>query len=163
MGFNQLGNLRILLVDDEQLIVRLVNDVLTHLGFNALTICRNGLEGMEQARQQNFDMIITDWRMPDIEGIELIQFIRRSGECPNPRVPIIMLTGNTETSYILRARDAGVTEYMIKPFSAQELARRIKVIIERPRRFVESPNYVGPDRRWHNVPIPKGNERRAAA
>jgi len=157
---NRLKNIRILLVDDERLILRLVTDVLSHLGFTSVTVCHSGTEAAEKIRTDLFDIVITDWRMPDMQGIDLIRFIRNSPESPCQRIPIILLTGNTGTNYIFEARDAGVTEYMIKPFSAQQLVRRIKAIIERPKSYVEAPTYRGPNRRFHDIGTPEGVERR---
>ena len=151
MTSNRLSQIRVLLVDDEMQILRLVRDVLMELGFQDITLAHDGREGIAFAKTQRFDFIITDWRMPDIEGIELIRFVRSSPESLSPRVPIIMLSGNTEATYVLQARDAGVNEYVIKPFTAEQLVRRLRAIIEKPRSFVEAPKYRGPNRRWHEV------------
>lgn len=160
MPYKRLKKIRILIVDDEKLILRLITDVLNHLGFKSITTALTGKDAMEKIRNEEFDFIITDWRMPDIKGIDLIHFIRSSGECTYPRVPIILLTGNTGSNYIVQARDAGVTEYMIKPFSAQQLVKHIKSIIENPRSFVDAPSYRGPNRRFHNAPTPHNIDRR---
>ena len=150
MPYKRLKNIRILLIDDEVLVLRLVTDVLAHLGFTDVTTAETGSDALALICAHEYDIVITDWRIPDCEGIDLIKFIRTSEQCSYPQVPIILLTGNTGTNYILRARDAGVTEYMIKPFSAQQLVRRIKSIVEKPRPFVEAPSYFGPNRRFHN-------------
>ncbi len=163
MTAGQLSSINILLVDDEKQILKLVSDVLRHLGFSEITIAHNGRDAVEQISQKRFDFIITDWRMPDMEGIDLVRFVRRSPLCKMPRIPIIMLTGNSEAPYILRARDEGVTEYMIKPFSAHELVKRIRSIIEKPRSFIDSPRYKGPNRRWHDVPHSEQERRKRAA
>ncbi len=157
---NRLETLQLLLVDDERQMRRLLSDVLDHLGFKSLTIANGGLEAIKLASEQPFDFIITDWRMPDIEGIELVRFVRFNVNCKSPRVPIIMLSGNTEMHYVYEARDAGVNEYVIKPFSAGQLVRRIRTIIERPRCFIETTTYRGPNRRWRTLPIRYGTDKR---
>ena len=159
----KLQDIRILIADDDKLILRLITDVLNHLGFSDTTHANTGREAINLIKRQKFDFVITDWRMPDLEGIGLIQFIRSSGECPSPRIPIILLTGNAGSNYIYQARDAGVTEYMIKPFSAQQLVRRIKAIIENPRSFIEAPSYNGPNRRFHDTEFLHEIDRRQKA
>jgi len=163
LPYKRLSSIKVLLIDDEPLILRLITDVMKHLGFNDIITASNGKNAIEKIRANNFDFIITDWRMPDTKGIDLINLIRSSEICNYPRVPIILLTGNTGSNYILQARDAGVTEYMIKPFSVQQLVRRIKSIIENPRSFIDAPLYKGPNRRFHNAKIPINDDRRKAA
>lgn len=160
MAVNRLGDIRILLVDDEKQILTLVSDVLSHLGFRDITKAMTGRMGMELVAKQKFDFIITDWRMPDAEGIDLVRFIRNDSKSLSPHVPVIMLSGNTEAHYILEARDAGVNEYVIKPFTAEQIVKRLRAIIERPRSYIEAPRYRGPNRRWHRVTSPHGAERR---
>lgn len=157
---NQLEKLQVLIADDEKMFLRLVYDVLKQLGFRHITVAHSGRKAIELASSQPFDFIISDWRMGDLDGIDLIRFVRSSGEALNPRVPIILLTGNTEAHYVLTARDAGVNEYVIKPFTAEQLVKRIRSIIEKPRRFIDAPTYKGPDRRYHNIPPPNGVDRR---
>lgn len=160
MASSRLSDIKILLVDDEKQIVRLVTDVLTHLGFDSITTASTGAQAAELLRRTRYDFMITDWRMPEMQGIDLIRFVRTSPECKCPRMPVIMLSGNTEAHYILTARDAGVNEYVIKPFSANDLVRRIRAIIETPRSYVEAPRYRGPNRRWHDVPLMYEADRR---
>jgi len=149
MADNRLSQIRVLLVDDEMQILRLVSDVLTQFGFKDITMAHNGREAIELISKQRFDFIITDWRMPEVEGIDVIKFVRTAPESPAKRVPIIMLSGNTEATYVIQARNAGVNEYVIKPFTAEQLIKRLRAIIENPRSFVDAPNYHGPSRRWH--------------
>lgn len=157
---NRLEDLQLLLVDDEKQMSRLLSDVLGNLGFKDFTIANDGQAAIDFVKERTFDFIVTDWRMPNVEGIELVRFVRFNARCRCPHVPIIMLSGNTELRYICEARDAGVNEYVIKPFSASQLVRRIKSIIERPRCFVETMTYHGPNRRWHNTPIRYTDDRR---
>jgi DNA-binding response OmpR family regulator len=158
-----LHNINVLIVDDERLIQRLVYDVVKKLGFHAVSVANSGRRAMEMVGRQKFDFIITDWRMQDLDGIDVINFVRKAEESTCPEAPIILLTGNTEAHYVMRARDAGVNEYVLKPFSAEKLAGRIRCIIERPRSFIESREYRGPDRRRLDKGVPKGNERRKRA
>lgn len=159
-NLGQLQTLQVLIVDDEKMMQRLVYDVLSRLGFRQITIANSGRQAIQILSKQPVDFVVTDWRMKDLDGIDLIEFVRGSPESLCPRIPIILLTGNTEAHYVLRARDAGVNEYLIKPFSAEQLVRRIRSIIEKPRSFIETRTYKGPDRRHRQIGPPGGVERR---
>ncbi|MDP6804251.1 MAG: response regulator [Rhodospirillales bacterium] len=94
----------------------------------------------------NPDIIITNWEMPKLDGIKLIRMIRDPKESPNPYVPIIMVSAYSEVNRVIQARDAGVSEFLAKPISAQLLYERIATTIEHPRPFVKSESFFGPDR-----------------
>ena len=80
-------------------------------------------------------------------GIQLVDYIRHSSESLDRLLPVIMLTARSEPEYVTEARDKGVTEFLGKPFNVDSLYRRIASVIARPRAFVNSPEYFGPDRR----------------
>jgi len=160
MHNRHLEKLKVLVVDDEKTILGIVNDVLDKLGFRNVAVAKSGRKAKEMIAKEKFDFMITDWRMDDIDGIELVRFARTSPESANPTLPIIMLTGNTEAHEVMTARDAGIDVYLIKPFSAEQLVKRIRAIIEHPREFVFSRNFTGPSRRYHKEPPPGGVERR---
>jgi two-component system chemotaxis response regulator CheY len=160
MRNNQLGDFQVLIVDDERTIQRLVMNVLQSLGFKDITAASSGRQAIALLSKQKFDFIITDWRMDDMDGADIIRFVRQSPDSPHPMTPIIMLTGNTEAHYVKTALALGVNGYLIKPFAADQLVRRIRAVIENPRQFVISPNYRGPSRRHTDKGPPKGGERR---
>lgn len=118
-------------------------------------------EAFRSFRKKNQDIIITDWLDNPDSGISLTRQIRTDPHSPNIYVPIIMTAGSGHLSRVLRARDAGISEYLVKPFAANDLAIRITRIIERPRPFAVSDTYVGPDRRVKDLPI-EGPDRRKA-
>ena len=157
---SDLHNLNILVVDDERLIQNLVYGVLASLGFTNVSVVNSGRKALDQIAQKKFDFIITDWRMDDIDGIEVVHHVRKSQKPPLCNTPIIMLTGNSEAHYVKTAISAGVNGYLIKPFSAEQLVKRIRTVIEEPRDFVISKNFTGPDRRRFNQAPPEGAERR---
>ncbi len=158
MPTNGLKNVRILIADDQRLIRKLVLNILESFGFQDITVSQSGSEAIELLRQQEFDLIITDWRMGDLDGIDVLRHVRNSSHAPN--TPIIFLTGNAEFGDVAEARDAGVNEYLIKPFTAKELINRVRSVIERPRSFVMAPTYRGPDRRRRVAPPPVDQDRR---
>ena len=157
---NQLGTFQVLVVDDEKMMHKLVCNVLNSLGFQDIVTATSGRKAIELLTKQKFDFIITDWRMRDLDGIDIVRFMRTSPDAAHPTTPIIMLTGNTEAHYVLTALNAGINGYLIKPFSAEQLVRRIRSVIENPRPFIIAPTYKGPDRRHTNKQPPGGVERR---
>ena len=84
------------------------------------------------------DLIITNWEMEPMNGIEFAQNVRNSGEDADPFVPIIMLSEHSTLAHVIEARDAGITEYVTKPFSAKSLISRIQTVINTPRPFVRT-------------------------
>jgi len=160
MHTDKLRNFKVLIVDDEHMIQNLVHGVLTSLGFSNISIANSGRKAQSLIAKNDFDFIITDWRMDDLDGIDIINFVRGTKKPPLCNTPIIMLTGNTEAYYVKAAIDAGVTSYLIKPFTAEQLVKRIRAVIESPRDFIISRNYTGPDRRHIAHPPPNGKDRR---
>jgi DNA-binding response OmpR family regulator len=161
MADARLRKIHILLVEDDRMMQKLVRSMLEVVGFNHIHIADDGTAGIDHMRQQEMDIIICDWKMQPMDGLSFVNFIRNSEDSPNRYVPIIMLTGRGEQVDVERARDAGVTEYLVKPFSVNSLFERLKQVIENPRDFVLSPNYRGPDRRRKNLPPPDGTPKRS--
>ncbi len=137
---------------------KLIHDVLMKLGFSAIYKAANGNTALTLMNERAFDFVICDWRMEGMDGIEFTKAVRGSAKT-YALVPIIMLTGNSEVYHVCEARDAGVNEYLIKPFTVKDLCSRLKEIIDRPREFVLSPIYKGPSRRRRSLLI-AGSERR---
>ncbi len=116
-------------------------------------------EGYQKFVKKNHDLIITDWLQNPDRGVSLTKMIRTSENSPNPYVPIIMTAGSGHYSRVITSRDAGVSDYLVKPFAAADLAHRIARVIEHPRPFVICAAYAGPDRRVRVMPF-DGPERR---
>lgn len=115
-------------------------------------------EAFEHFCKGNHDLVIVDWMQNPDKGLILTQKIRM-GDTQNPFVPILMTAGSGHQNRVLRARDAGVSDYLVKPFTAKALAHKIENIIEHPRPFVLCESYVGPDRRRKQVAF-EGEDRR---
>jgi len=107
-----------------------------------------------------YDLIITDWLENPDTGIEITKRIRREVKSPNPAIPIIMTAGSAHVKKVLKARDAGISDYLVKPFSANALVNTLERVIEDKRQFVIADSYVGPDRRRNLNPEYDGPERR---
>ena len=112
-------------------------------------------------RDSNPDVIVLDWVMEGMSGLDLIQMIRTNPQAPNPFVPVIMLTGHTSLDHVRQARDAGVNEFIAKPVSVKTMMSRLVAVIEHPRPYVRTGSYFGPCRRRRNIAAYQGSERRS--
>jgi CheY-like chemotaxis protein len=140
-------NLRVIIADDNAHMRALLRSLLQSLGVHSVFEAPDGAQAFAVMRDFKPDFVLTDLTMQPVDGIELTRMVRTRKDSPNPYLPIIMVTGHTERSRVEAARDAGVTEFIAKPITAQNLTARITTITERPRPFVRCDTYVGPDRR----------------
>ena len=154
------SNLRVLVVDDNAHMRTLLRSLLQSLGVREVFESSDGAQAFAVSRDFKPDFIVTDLTMEPVDGIELTRMVRTRKDSPNPYVPVIMVTGHTERSRVEAARDAGVTEFIAKPITAQNLTARINTITERPRPFVRCDSYVGPDRRRRRAEDYEGPWRR---
>lgn len=155
-----LQGLKFLVVDDNEHMCFLVRTILRSLGVVDTRDCRDGFAAYEELRQFPADIVICDWDMAPLNGLEFTRMVRTTGDSPNAFVPIIMLTGYTEKQRVVEARDAGINEFLAKPISAKTLYGRVRSIIEFPRPFIRAQGYFGPDRRRRRDPNYEGPERR---
>jgi CheY-like chemotaxis protein len=163
---SDLAGLKVLVADDHSVTARLISDVLRAAGVGQVETAGDGLKARETLRMWNPDLIFTDWNMPVMDGLELTRSIRRAavtpdGVVPNPKVPIIMLTATRSARDVEIARRAGVNEFVIKPFTPASVISRIQLVLTRPREFIVSEKYIGPDRRRRTEISYSGPMRRA--
>ncbi len=161
-GYN-LSNLNFLVVDDNKNMRLLVIQVLRALGIRNVKEADDGADALKTLKTFPTDIVICDWNMEPLDGLDFTRMVRTASDSPNPFVPIIMLTGHTEMNRVEEARDAGVHEFLAKPISAKSLYQRIVSVIEISRHFIRTSNYTGPDRRRARSAMKyKGPERRKA-
>jgi two-component system chemotaxis response regulator CheY len=158
-GLN-LENLRILVVDDNTHVRTLVRTILHALGIRDVDVASDGMSGFEAFIRLEYDIIITDLEMKPLTRIEFVDLVRTSRKSPNPYIPIVMVTAFTDKERVTKARDHGVTEFLAKPFTFESLLSRLTTIIEKPRPFIRTADYFGPDRRRHIDAYYSGPERR---
>ena len=144
MNFSKLS---VLVVEDLAPMQRLLGDIIKTLGVGKIYTAANGNEGYKTYASKQPDIIVTDWHMPGVDGLELIEKIRKDPDSPHRNIPIIMVSGLNASTRIAKARDVGVSEYLVKPFNVQDLAKRISHIVNQPRDFIITPEFTGPDRR----------------
>ncbi|MBK6897561.1 MAG: response regulator [Alphaproteobacteria bacterium] len=152
--------LKVLVVEDNQPMLELAKSILQTFGVGTIYTAMDGEQGFTLYCQSNPDMVIADWMMQPCDGISLTRRIRNDRRSPNPYVPVILMTGFSEKRRVIAARDAGVTEFLVKPFNARDLYRRIVQVIEKPRQFVRSEDFFGPDRRRKEAKAYSGPKRR---
>ena len=152
--------LKALIVEDNAHMRTLLRSLLNALGIMEVYEATNGTDGLRILGEKKPDLVLTDLSMTPMDGIAFTREVRLSGNSPNPFVPIVMITGHTERHRVEGARDAGVTEFLAKPITAANLFHRIAEIVERPRPYVRTENYVGPDRRRRRMDGYSGPWRR---
>lgn len=153
-----LSNIKFLIVDDNAFMRTVIRRILGALGVQDVREAGDGAEALKILQTWPADIVLLDWEMTPFDGIEFTHMVRTSSDIQNPYMPIIMVSGYSEYWRISSARDAGVTEFLVKPISANGLFSRIRNVIENPRPFVAAPGFFGPDRRRHDVD--HGPERR---
>ncbi|MCB1508035.1 MAG: response regulator [Hyphomicrobiaceae bacterium] len=161
MSHFDLSSLRFLVVDDNVHMRRIVRMLLMSYGAREVMDAEDGALALEIFNSQLPDIVIADWSMPVFDGLELTRMLRNTDSSPNAYVPIIMMTGHSERKRVIEARDAGVTEFLCKPISARDLYVRILSAVLKPRPFIKTKNFFGPDRRRFVNPNFGGNDRRA--
>ncbi len=160
MKYYNLKDLKVLIVDDNRFMLRVLHHCLESMNVGEIVMARSGTDALGKLRDRQIDLIITDIEMDHGDGLELIKTIRKDQRLADPLLPVIVLSANTIRKVILQARDAGMTEFLAKPISAKALYRRIVSIIESPRNFVRTRTYFGPDRRRRQDPLYMGDKRR---
>ncbi|MHA1566201.1 MAG: response regulator [Alphaproteobacteria bacterium] len=151
-----------LVLDDNRHMRSLICSVLHGLGIKNIVEAGDAAVAFSELKSRPFDLVFTDYLMEPLDGLDFTRLVRTASDSPNPLVPIIMITGFTEEYRVKEARDAGVTEVMCKPVTAKGIGARVAAIIEKPRNFVKSPGYTGPDRRRGGRTGSKKDRRRRA-
>ena len=122
-------NIRILIVDDFSTMRRIVKNLLNDLGFSNTTEADDGNSALVELRKASFDLVITDWNMPGMAGIDLLRHVR--ADAALAKMPVLMVTAEAKREQIIEAAQAGVNGYVIKPFTAGTLSDKLSKIFER--------------------------------
>jgi CheY-like chemotaxis protein len=157
---SSLQALQVLLVDDNQHMRAITSAVLQSAGVTKVREAADGAAALEILRELSVDLAIVDFNMFPLDGVEFTRLVRNSPNTPNPYLPIIMMTGHAEKSRVYEARDAGVTEFVVKPITAKAILDRVQAVIFHPRPFVRTEAYFGPDRRRTTASTYRGVRRR---
>ena len=158
-----LSAIRVLLADDNPHMRSIVAGLLEGLGVQHILQCADGASALDSVRSFKPDLAIVDFQMAPVDGVEFTRLVRNAEGSANPYLPIIMLTGYADRTRVFEARDAGVTELIVKPVTPQAVIGRLNAVIYPPRPFIRCEDYFGPCRRRTANPSYKGPERRKAA
>jgi two-component system chemotaxis response regulator CheY len=139
--------LNILIVDDNAYMRRITRTMLTNLGAKMLIEAADGLAALEAIRTNDPDVMLLDWDMPVLNGIEVLRIVRSPGVFPRPNLPVIMLTTRAQREYVHEALRAGANEFLLKPTSPKALCDRLASIVFKPRPMVKLGNYYVPEPR----------------
>ncbi|NLX55418.1 MAG: response regulator [Planctomycetaceae bacterium] len=118
----------VLVADDSRVMRRIIIRALNDIGLDQIVEANDGDEALAEFGKQEFMLVLTDWNMPNKNGLEVIQGIRATGS----KVPIIMVTTESEKARVFSAIEAGVTDYLIKPFDAETLRGKVEKHVAMP-------------------------------
>ena len=157
-----LEELSVLVIDDHKGMRDIISTVLSGLGVGRIKAVSG--PGAARSEMQNCppDIILLDRMLDGQDGLRFVRYIRALPDNQNPFVPIILVTGYGEFARVVQARDAGVTEFLVKPLTTLAVAQRLEAVIHHPRPFVRCRTYIGPDRRRRECPF-DGPDRRGRA
>ena len=116
-----------MVVDDYQTMVRIIRNLLKHLGFENVDEAADGREALKKMRKTRYSLVISDWNMAPMTGIELLLEVR-ADEILKP-TPFIMVTAESKTENVIAAKQAGVNNYIVKPFNAETLKAKITSVL----------------------------------
>lgn len=149
-----LEDFKVLIVEDYHFISEILSLSLKEMGVGKALTADDGssaqtkIQALNQfENDNNIDVIILDWLMPVMDGKALLEWIRSHKSETIKFTPVIVCSAYTSGKLVAETRDLGANEVVVKPVSAQELARRIQYVINNPRPFVKSSSFFGPDRR----------------
>ncbi|PIZ31074.1 MAG: response regulator [Alphaproteobacteria bacterium CG_4_10_14_0_8_um_filter_53_9] len=120
-------NMRILVVDDFQTMRRIIINLLRQLGFTNMIEADDGTTGWEKVQAEKIDLIISDWNMPKMTGIDFLKHVRSSED--HKKIPFIMVTAEGKRENVITAVQAGVSNYIVKPFNAMTLKEKLVKVV----------------------------------
>lgn len=122
-------NMNILIVDDYQTMLRIIKNLLKQLGFNNVDEATNGQIALDMIRKKKYGLVISDWNMEPMTGLELLKAVRGANDNNFSNVPFIMVTAESKTENVVAAKQAGVNNYIVKPFNAETLKTKIASVL----------------------------------
>ena len=120
-------NMNILIVDDYKTMLRIIRNLLKQLGFNNVDEATDGSMALQKLRDQDYGLVISDWNMEPMTGIQLLREVRADSKLKN--LPFIMITAESKTENVVAAKEAGVNNYIVKPFNAATLKTKLSSVL----------------------------------
>ena len=148
-----LQNLNVLLIEKNDFMRGIMREILREFFIRNVQDAESPDTGYAIFREFPADLILADW-VPGLDGLKFLKKARNGTDSPNPFVPVIVVTANTELRHVYAALDAGMHDFLAKPISATLIYSRICRVIERDRDFIRTRSFFGPDRRRpQNAPL----------
>ncbi|MCA1322624.1 chemotaxis response regulator CheY [Herbaspirillum sp. alder98] len=122
-------NTKFLVVDDFSTMRRIVRNLLKELGFTNVDEAEDGVQALQKLRSDQFDFVVSDWNMPNMDGLTMLQEIRKDPALS--KLPVLMVTAEAKKENIVAAAQAGANGYVVKPFTAATLDEKLKKIFEK--------------------------------
>jgi len=119
-------DIRILVVDDMSTMRRIIKTILNQLGYSNIEEAENGKQALAKLKKEKFDFVITDWNMPEMDGLTLVREIRSDEELK--ALPVLMVTAEAKKENVMEALKAGVNNYIVKPFTPEVLKEKMEKI-----------------------------------
>ena len=120
-------SINILVVDDFATMRRIMKNILKQIGFTNITEADDGTTALNELKKKKFDLIISDWNMPNMPGIELLKAVRSNNELKS--LPFLMVTAEAQKQNVIEAVQAGVSNYVVKPFTAEAISEKLEKIL----------------------------------
>ncbi len=121
-------DMKVLVVDDFATMRRILRNVLKQIGFTNIHEAEDGKTALKALSEESYDLILCDWNMPEMPGIELLNRIRTNEKLKH--IPFVMVTAEAQKENIIEAVKAGVTSYVVKPFTAETIGEKLKKIFD---------------------------------
>lgn len=120
-------NTQVLIVDDYKTMLRIIRNLLKQLEFDNVEEATDGQEALQKLRAGNFGLVISDWNMAPMTGLDLLKEVRADARLK--ATPFIMITAESKTENVVAAKQAGVSNYIVKPFNAETLREKIEKVL----------------------------------
>ncbi|HEU4825968.1 MAG TPA: response regulator [Dongiaceae bacterium] len=120
-------NMSILIVDDYKTMLRIIRNLLKQLGFNNVDEATDGSMALQKLRDKDYGLVISDWNMEPMTGIQLLREVRADSKLKS--LPFIMITAESKTENVVAAKEAGVNNYIVKPFNAATLKTKLSSVL----------------------------------
>jgi two-component system chemotaxis response regulator CheY len=120
-------NMNVLIVDDYKTMLRIINSLLRTLGFVNVDEATDGTMALDMFQKKHYGLVISDWNMEPMSGLELLKKVRALND--NKDVPFIMVTAESKTENVVAAKQAGVNNYIVKPFNAETLKTKLSAVL----------------------------------
>lgn len=159
MAAEAISKTAILIAEPSEHMSSLIAQMLRSLGRKDIREAFDAATAMAEIRRRSFAALIIDVDLDGMDGVAFTRALRTMADNPNRDIPVIMMSSAPDAKRIADARDAGVTEFLRKPFAPSHLKTRLLSIEANPRGFIEAPKYVGPDRRRKTVDVGERDRR----